>query len=98
MLQQEAKIKPVSNTTKYFIPGRNGARNRSSSAGRNGIGGDRFIPNRNTTDMDMAHHSLISSQEASSNNNTDIGDDLTENQRRQLNQQTKEILNVNNYF
>ena len=46
--------------------------------------------------MDMAHHSLISSQEASSNNNTDIGDDLTENQRRQLNQQTKEILNVNN--
>ena len=49
--------------------------------------------------MDMAHHSLISSQEASSNsNNTDTGDDITEHQRRQLNQQTKEILNVNHYF
>jgi len=88
-------LKRSTSSGRLVSPGRNGARNRSSSAGRDGIGGDRFIPNRNTTDMDMAHHSLISSQEASSNNNTDIGDDLTENQRRQLNQQTKEILNGN---
>ena len=81
-----------------YISGRNGARNRTPSAGRNGIGGDRFIPNRSTTDMDMAHHSMISSQESNSNNTTDHTDDVNEQQRRQINQQTKEILNVSVIF
>ena len=73
-------------------PGRNGNRNRSSSAGRGSIGGDRFIPNRSTTDLEQAHHSL-----ANTNDNilsSDSSENLTDHQRLQLAQQTAEILNV----
>jgi hypothetical protein len=66
-------------------PGRNG---------RNGVGGDRFIPNRSTTDLEMAHH-LTTSGDSLLANNTDsngaVGEDLNEQQRRQ---QTKDLLGV----
>ena len=74
-------------------PGRNGNRNRSSSAGRGSIGGDRFIPNRSTTDLEQAHHSLA----GNTNDNilsSDSSENLTDHQRLQLAQQTAEILNV----
>ena len=73
-------------------PGRNGNRNRSSSAGRGSIGGDRFIPNRSTTDLEQAHHSLVNTNDNLLS--SDSSENLTEHQRLQLAQQTAEILNV----
>ena len=74
-------------------PGRNGAKNRTPSAGRNG--GDRFIPNRSTTDMEMAHFSLANSGDSFAGQ-MDSGDsDISEQQRIQLSQQTADILNGN---
>ena len=85
-------IKRSTSTGRLVSPGRNGARNRTPSAGRNG--GDRFIPNRSTTDLEMAHHSLANSGD-SLPSNTDSNDDVTEQQRIQLSQQTAELLNPN---
>lgn len=89
-------IKRSTSTGRLISPGRNGARNRSTSAGRN-VGGDRFIPNRSTTDLEMAHHSLANSGDSLAGGNTDSnsGDDFTDYQRNQLSQQTAEILNPN---
>ena len=52
-------------------PGRNGAKNRTTSPGR--IGGDRFIPNRSTTDMENARYSLANSGDSFAGQ-TDSGD------------------------
>jgi len=75
-------------------PGRNGAKNRTTSPGR--IGGDRFIPNRSTTDMENARYSLANSGDSFAGQ-TDSGDsgDITEQQRNQLSHQTAELLNPN---
>ena len=75
-------------------PGRNGNRNRSSSAGRGSIGGDRFIPNRSTTDLEQAHHSLAAGNTNDNILTSDSSENLTDHQRLQLAQQTAEILNV----
>ena len=75
-------------------PGRKGQRNRSSSAGRGSIGGDRFIPNRSTTDLEQAHHSLANSNADNPFFTSDSSENLTDHQRLQLAHQTAEILNV----
>lgn len=97
--QASVGVKRATSTGRLVSPGRNGVRNRSSSTGRNGAGtsgGDRFIPNRSTTDLENAHHSLANSGESSScNTDTNIGDDITDQQRIQLSQQTAELLNPN---
>ena len=95
--QNNGAVKRSSSTGRLVSPGRNGARNRTPSAGRNGtVGGDRFIPNRSTTDLESAHHSLLNSNGVQ-NGTTEHTDDsnLTDQQRNQLSQQTAELLNPN---
>ena len=82
----------ISSSRLGLSPGRNGNRNRSSSAGRGSIGGDRFIPNRSTTDLEQAHHSLVNANDNLLS--SDSSENVTEHQRLQLAQQTAEILNV----
>lgn len=94
--QSNLGVKRSTSTGRLVSPGRNGVRNRSSSTGRNG-GGDRFIPNRSTTDLEMAHHTLANSGEsiACNTDSNIMGDDITDQQRNQLSQQTAELLNPN---
>ena len=71
-----------------------GAKKRTPSVGRDG--GDRFIPNRSTTDMENARHSLAYSGDSFASHTDGSGDsDITDQQRIQLSQQTAELLNPN---
>jgi len=97
---QAAGIKRSTSTGRLAIsPSRNGpgggAKKRTPSAGRDG--GDRFIPNRSTTDMENARYSLANSGDsfACQTDGSSGDSDITDQQRIQLSQQTAELLNPN---
>jgi len=96
---QAAGIKRSTSTGRAISPSRNGpgggAKKRTPSAGRDG--GDRFIPNRSTTDMENARYSLANSGDsfACQTDGSSGDSDITDQQRIQLSQQTAELLNPN---
>ena len=46
-------------------------------------GGDRFIPNRSSMDLDLAHHALVNNENESANVPADGADALADQLRRQ---------------